>query len=207
MIFGVVATLIYVLHVVIGGFLWKNYSHLQQPISDLTATGAPNRTLLLTLTTVYGIMVFLFAISFTFLERKKHNKYFIWGGICFILMHLISILYGFFPEDLPGSEVTYSGRMHIIITILIVPFTILSPLLIGLGLLKEKEWKSFAIYSMITSLVIVILGATSGIFYANKFPYFGIVERLNIGSLQLWTFIFSLNLFLAIQKPEKGTNA
>jgi hypothetical membrane protein len=207
MILGVVATLIYVLHVVIGGFLWKNYSHLQQPISDLTATGAPNRTLLLTLTTVYGIMVFLFAISFTFLERKKHSKYFIWGGICFILMHLISIVYGLFPEDLPGSEVTFSGRMHIIITILIVPFTILSPLLIGLGLLKEKEWKSFAIYSIITSLVIVILGATSGIFYANKFPYFGIVERLNIGSLQLWTFIFSIHLFLAIQKPEKGTNA
>jgi hypothetical membrane protein len=207
MVLGAVAVIIYVLHVVIGGLLWENYSHLQQPISDLTATGAPNRVLLLMLTTTYGIVVFIFAVSFTILESKKHSKYFRWGGICFVLMHVISISYGLFPEDLAGDSVTLLGTMHIIITVLIVPFTILAPLLIGLGLLKDQEWKSFAIYSVVTSIMILMLGATSGIFYANKFAYFGLVERLNIGSLQLWTFIFSTKLFLAIQRSENDMTA
>jgi hypothetical protein len=40
---GMLSIVFYVLHVVIVGIKWKGYSHLQQPISDLTAIGAPNR--------------------------------------------------------------------------------------------------------------------------------------------------------------------
>ena len=49
---GMLAVEIYLLHILIGGILWKTYRHLQQPISDLTATGAPNRNFLLGLTTI-----------------------------------------------------------------------------------------------------------------------------------------------------------
>jgi len=42
---GALAALAYAAHVVIGGLLWAGYSHLMQPISDLTATGAPDRAI------------------------------------------------------------------------------------------------------------------------------------------------------------------
>jgi len=64
MLSGMLAVVFYVVHVVIGALKWKGYSHLQQPISDLTATGAPNRNLMLTLTTIYGLLALLFAVSF-----------------------------------------------------------------------------------------------------------------------------------------------
>lgn len=38
---GMAAVLIYLLHVILGGLLWKEYSHLHEPISTLTASGAP----------------------------------------------------------------------------------------------------------------------------------------------------------------------
>jgi hypothetical protein len=66
---GMLAVVIYLLHILIGGYLWKTYSHLQQPISDLTATGAPNRFLLLLLTNIYGGLALIFAVSLTFFER------------------------------------------------------------------------------------------------------------------------------------------
>ncbi len=191
---GALAVIIYVLHVVIGGILWQGYSHLQQPISDLTATGAPDKILMMIFTTIYSILAIIFALSFTFFERREHHRFVFWGGISFIFLHIISVSYGFFPQDLPGVSPTFPGIMHIVITALIVPFTILTPLLVGLGFIKKPFWKSFGRYSVITGIMIVIFGGASGLFYAEKLPYFGLVERLNIGTLQLWTLLLSLKL-------------
>jgi len=191
---GMLAVVIYVLHILIGGYLWKTYSHLQQPISDLTATGAPNRFLLLLFTNIYGGLALIFAVSFTIFERKERHKLVFWGGISFIILHIVSILYGFFPQDLPGAEPSFAGMMHLVVTVLIVPFTILTPLLIGFGLKKEKAWKTLGNFSLICGILIIIFGGMSGFFFAKGLPYFGLVERINIGILQIWTFVMSYKL-------------
>jgi hypothetical membrane protein len=191
---GMLAVILYAIHVICGGFLWKGYSHLQQPISDLTATGAPNRALLLSLTTLYGILALLFALSFTVAEGRKHSKLVLVGGIFFVLLHLVSLSYGLFPQDLPGEPVTFRGTMHIVVTALIVPFTILTPLLTGFGFTREPAWRAFGIYSIATGLLILVFGGTTAYFYLHRLPYFGLVERINIGTLQVWTFALSLKL-------------
>lgn len=185
------AVIIYVLHVLLGGFLWKDYSHLQQPISDLTASGAPDRGLLLFITNIYGVLALIFAFSFLVIVSRKYHTLVFWGGISFVLMHIVSISYAFFPQDLPGGEPTFTGTMHLVVTALIVPFTILSPLLIGFGFRKNQERRSLGTFSVICGLLIFLFGGLTGLFYAKHLPYFGLVERLNIGTLQLWTFILS----------------
>jgi hypothetical protein len=85
--------------------------------------------------------------------------------------------------------------MHIVVTFLIVPLTILSPLLVGIGLRKVAGLAGFGRYSIITGIVIFIAGGASAVFFAQKLPYFGLVERINIGTLQLWTFLLSFQLF------------
>ncbi|AKM81901.1 MAG: hypothetical protein UT28_C0001G0082 [Berkelbacteria bacterium GW2011_GWE1_39_12] len=40
--FGIIASLIYIFAVILGGFLWTGYSHISQAISELTMTLAPN---------------------------------------------------------------------------------------------------------------------------------------------------------------------
>ncbi|WP_461091531.1 DUF998 domain-containing protein [Spirosoma gilvum] len=191
---GMAAVVLYVLHIVLGGILWSSYSQLQQPISDLTASGAPNRGLLLGLTTGYGLLAILFALAVAFTEGRKHGKLVLWGSITFVLLHLISNLYGFFPEDLPDSAPTFRGVMHLVITALIVPFTMATPFLLGFGLRAEPTWNRFAQYSILTGFLILIFGGLTAFFYAHKLAYFGLVERLNIGVLQIWTFCLSLKL-------------
>jgi len=191
---GMLAVVIYFLHILIGGYLWKTYSHLQQPISDLTATGAPNRFLMLLFTNIYGTLALLFAVSFTIFERKERHKLVFWGGISFIILHLVSISYSFFPQDLPGAEASFAGMMHLVVTVLIVPFTILTPLLTGFGLKKEEAWKTLGNFSLICGFLIIVFGGLTGFFFAKGLPYFGLVERINIGTLQIWTFVLSFKL-------------
>jgi hypothetical protein len=197
---GMLAVVIYLLHILIGGYLWKTYNHLQQPISDLTATGAPNRFLLMLFTNIYGGLALIFAVSFTFFERKERHNLVFWGGISFIILHVVSISYSFFPQDLPGAEPSFAGMMHLVVTVLIVPFTILTPLLIGFGLKKEKPWKTLGNFSLICGILIIIFGGMSGFFFAKGLPYFGLVERINIGTLQIWTFVLSYKI--STQKYE-----
>jgi hypothetical protein len=191
---GMLAVLVYFFHVLLGGLLWKDYSHLQQPISDLTASGAPNRFLLLLFTNIYGVLAVVFAVSFTVFAVNERHKLVLWGGISFIILHVVSISYSFFPQDLPGTEPTFDGMMHLVVTILIVPFTILTPLFIGLGLRKEQAWKSIGNFSLLCGLLIIIFGGLTGYFFAKGLPYFGLVERVNISTLQIWTFVLSFKL-------------
>lgn len=197
---GAFGVLLYVFHVALGGILWQGYSHIMQPISDLTATGAPDSALLSRITLGYALCSISFAVLAYLYLRKSVSKAAKAGMITFIAMHLVSLSYGWFPQDLPGSPVTFIGTMHLVVTGLIVPLTICSPLLIGLGLRKIDRFRKFGIYSIITSIILFFAGGTTAILFANKLPYFGLFERINIGSLQVWMLVFSLVLFL--DKPD-----
>lgn len=196
---GAIAVLFYITHVILGGCLWNGYSHIHQPISDLTANGAPNRNLILVFTNAYGIMALSFAVFLTLTIGKTTNKLVYTGGILFIIMHTISLSYAFFPEDLPGTPTTLAGVFHIIITTLIVPLSILSPLLIGFGLKKLPTYRNAGIYSVVTSFLILVFGGLTAFFFVNKLPYFGLIERLNIGALQLWTLVLSVKFITVVR--------
>lgn len=195
---GILAVLLYVSHVIIGGFMWDDYSHLARPISDLTASGAPNRGLLSVVTVLYGVLSIVFSIGAFLVLKSTAPKLSQTGILIFLFMHSLSLLYNFFPQDLPGDELTFRGLMHIVITILVIPLTILSPVLVGLGLRKTKHFYVYSYFSLATGLVILLSGVLAAIFIANDWPCFGVVQRINIGSLQLWMLGTSLKL-LAVE--------
>lgn len=201
-VFGMLGALVYALHVVLGGILWKGYNHLMQPISDLTAQGAPDRVLLSNITNFYALFSIIFAVSAYMVVRKYGIKILSAGFILFICMHLVSVLYGFFPEDLPGSSMTFNGLMHLVVTGAIVPLTILSVLFIGIGFRKVNGFKKYSVYSIITSIILFTAGGISVFILSSGLSYFGLFERINIGSLQLWMFLMSLKLFSTGIKAE-----
>lgn len=203
-IFGAFGVLLYVLHVVLGGWLWEGYSHLQQPISDLTAQGAPDRALLTAITVLYGVFSIVFAVSVYLLLKRFAPKLARIGALVFLALHMVSITYGLFPQDAGGAAMTFQGIMHLAITALIVPLTILAPLLIGFGLRKVPAFRNYGNYSVITGVFILLAGGTTAIFFAKGWPYFGLVERLNIGALQLWMLVSSIQFFTATIPLHKG---
>jgi hypothetical protein len=149
--------------------------------------------LLLWFTNIYGVLALVFALSFTLFIASRRSVILLWGGISLIMLHIVSISYSFFPQDLPGSEPTFAGMMHIVVTVLIVPFTILSPIIIGIGLKKEPQWQNLGRFSILCGMLILVFGGLTGYFFASKLSYFGLLERLNIGTLLLWTFVVSFS--------------
>jgi hypothetical membrane protein len=194
-ILGMVAPIIYVFHVVYGGLLWAGYSHIRQPISDLSATGAPDRDLLQGILYIYGILLVIFTIYAFLYFKKSDNKTIKVAMAIFITAQIVSISYGFFPEDLSGAEATFTGTMHLVVTGLIVPLTILTPFVSGIAFRKIEGFRSLSLYSYITTAIIFFVGGLTVILMANKSEVFGLFERINIGSYQLWIFIFALKLF------------
>lgn len=192
---GMIGAIVYLSHVVIGGILWEGYNHLQQPISDLTSSGGPNRVFLTYITTLYGILSIIFAVCAFLYVRKFKSKLLTIGFFLFFCMHIVSISYNIFPEDIINTQATFTGTMHLIVTALIVPLTILSILFVGIGFRKLEQFKQYGLYSILTSVFVFVVGGLSVIVMANKLGYFGLVERLNIGSIQLWMFMVSYKLF------------
>lgn len=49
-------------------------------------------------------------------------------------------------------------------------------------------------------LLHVVLGGLTGYFFANQLPFFGLLERLNIGTLMIWIFVLSLRFSCATEQ-------
>lgn len=191
---GALAALAYTAHVVVGGLLWDGYRHLMQPISDLTATGAPDRAPLGIILYAYSLFALVFGVVAFARFRGLGFKMAVWGMALYIAMQLVSLSYSFFPEDLPGGTVTFLGTMHLVVTGIIVPFTIGAPIVTGLGIRKAAGLARAGWFSLACGILIFFAGAASALFFALKLPYFGLVERINIGTLQAWTFVLSVAL-------------
>jgi hypothetical protein len=192
---GALAALAYAAHVVIGGLLWTGYSHLVQPISDLTATGAQDRGILQIILFAYSLFALVFGVTGFLRFRSLGLKTAAWGMILYVAMQLVSLSYSLFPEDLPGGALTFLGTMHLVVTAIIVPFTIGAPIVTGLGMRKAAGLARAGWFSVACGILIFFAGGASALFFARKLPFFGLVERINIGTLQAWTLVLSVVLY------------
>jgi hypothetical protein len=76
----------------------------------------------------------------------------------------------------------------------LIPFSILSTLLIGLWLRRAGLFPGFDVYSFITVGAIVVMGGVGGATVETQFA--GLVERIAAIITQQWLFMLGLKLLL-----------
>ncbi|MDQ0428897.1 magnesium-transporting ATPase (P-type) [Planomicrobium stackebrandtii] len=194
---GAISALIYIVHVIMGGILWDGYSHVRQTISELTGNGAPDAEMLRFLTTGYGILAVIFSVIVYVLFRKHQvNRIAQFGAILLLVMHAASLIgYGLFPLEQGGEVLTFGNFMHLAITAIVVITTVGALFAIGYGLWLTKNFWAIGLFTLVCAIVIVLAGVATPIVLNNELPYAGLVERLIIFTLQLWTFVLSLYLY------------
>jgi hypothetical protein len=193
---GAVSVVVYTLHVVIGGALWEGYSHIRQPISDLTATGAPNAPLLRTYTFIYGVLGVVFSFSLFMVLKNRGGRVLKIGTVLLLIMEFSSFSgYALFPLDISGEVNSIRNIMHIIVTAVVVITTIASAFLIGIGLKKIPAAAAVGIFVLACGGVIDLSGAGTAVIAARGIPLTGLVERINIFTLQLMVLVLSLRFF------------
>ena len=192
---GAISAVVYTAHVVVGGLLWQGYSHMAQTISELTADGAPNAALLRVFTTVYGILALVFAVCLFFeLRRQGAKRAAIVGAVLLVVMEFASLVgYGLFPLR-GGTEMDTENMGHLIVTGIVVLGTIGSVLLLGLGLVKTAGFKALGVFSLVCAAMIVVSGGMTPASMAGGWSVGGLIERINIFTLQTWIFILSIGL-------------
>jgi hypothetical membrane protein len=71
---GILAPVLYVFTVILGGAISPEYSHVSQAVSDLIATDAPNKPLLDALFAIYNLLAIAFAFSLLQYVRSDNQS-------------------------------------------------------------------------------------------------------------------------------------
>jgi len=198
---GIVSSLFYTGMDVIGGTRWQEYSWFSQEFSQLSAIGAPSRTLHLVLNPIYSLLVIAFGLAIWWAAGQKRALRVVGGSL--IVYALVSFVWPqFFPEDLSAPVSAFTNTMHIIITIV----TVLSWMLI-LGFGATVCGMRFRLYTIGTLLIVVIFGLSTApqaaaMIAGRPTPWLGLTERINIYSFMLWVMVLAVTLLRAVESRE-----
>ena len=159
------------------------YSHISQLFSELGEIGAPNAIVMNTLgTPILGVSVILFSLALKqVLERTRTSQsgvlVVLIGGICLILG-------GLFPCDPGCIPVTFSGKMHELVSNIGFSGIILAPLLLSVHFRTSISWKKYWFPTLMVGVFTVILVPL----YLTDFfvSWNGFVQRLLLANLLIW---------------------
>jgi hypothetical protein len=153
---------LYIVMTILGGALRPGYSHVSDTVSELFSPGAPNKSLLDILLITYALLGILFGIGvLQFVRESEHNALIgMIGAGMIITIGVVTVATAtIFPQDAWGTPPTFPGEMHKLLVLgVLLPFNILSTLLIGIWLKRADIFPGFGTYSFITVGAIVLLG-------------------------------------------------
>ena len=186
---GILSSLLYAGTDILGGMLWKNYSFISQPVSDLSAIGSPVRANVLPLFILYDVLFIAFALGvWEFAGRKRAVRVL---GVLLVGYGIVNFLAIFTPEHLGDASTMTGNTMHIIAAGVTVFLFLLQ---LGVGAIAFG--KRFRLYSVGTLLTVLVLGAYifSGVSAGQLVPWVGIEERILIYGYMLWVAVLAIVL-------------
>jgi hypothetical membrane protein len=203
---GILAPIVYVVIVIVGGLLWPGYDHISRFISDLIGSGAPNRWLLDPVFGICNIFCMAFGLGVfwrvqTALENGRRMTG-LAGATILVLTGVLGFLTLFFPEDPAGAHMTSRGIMHIVMAGMGSLTSMASMLLLGLWLRGSRETRAMGIYSFISVGFVFVTGGITGAMGASHGPVVGLMERLTIGGFMQWLFVLALTLTGRIRRAQ-----
>jgi hypothetical protein len=199
---GILSSVLYIMTDIIVSLHYAGYSIIDQNYSELLATGAPTRSIMLIVSVVYNLLVACFAAGLWLSVSNKRAK-----SITSIAMLIYAILSmvtpSFFQMDMRGANVTPLGSLHPLMTAIMSLFILLS---IGSGAFIFG--KTFRFYSFITIAILLIFGFLTSLqaplLEAGKStPWMGFTERINIYTTMLWFGFLSVNLFKSYKRNKE----
>jgi hypothetical protein len=200
---GVVSSLLYTAMLVLIPFQWESYSSTAQTVSELSAIGAPTRTLWVPLGLLWTFLYALFGWG----VRKAAG-----GSRSLRIAGALIIAHGIFgifwpPMHLRGTEPTLTDTLHIVWSIVTVLLMALA-----IGFTAAALGKRFRLYSIATLLVFAVFGTLTGLdgphIAANlPTPRIGVWERVNIGVWLLWIVVLAVALWRQSRRQGERTEA
>lgn len=193
LICGILSSAFYVATDLWASWGYEGYSLTDQNYSELLATGAPTRPLMLLVSIVYNLLVAAFAVGVWTSANPKRTAH--TTGIVMVGYAALSMVTPlFFQMDMRGAVATPLGSLHGPMTAVMSLFILLS-LGFGAFLLSRR----FRLYSITTITIVVCFGVVTGLqapqlVAGQPTPWMGLTERINIYATMLWFAMLSIGL-------------
>ena len=212
LICGIVSSVLYVALNIFVSMQWPSYNSASQTVSELSAVGAPTRSLWVWLCIPYTLLVIAFAWG-VWKSAGQNHPLRIAGGLM-IAYGVLGVLWPFAPmhlrETLAAGGATFSDTIHIALGVVTEIIYLLALLFAA-----RTFGKLFRIYSIITFVVLLFFGSLTfmeapGVAVNEPTPMIGVWERINIGIFLLWMIVLAI-LLLRVEKnadlfPANPTN-
>jgi Protein of unknown function (DUF998) len=173
-----------------------NYSATSQTVSELSAIGAPTRSLWVYWSFAYTFLVVAFGWGIILSSEENHRMRLM--GALIVFYGALGLGWPFVPmhtrDVLAAGGGTFSDTLHLIFSAITVCL-----MLLALGFGAVTFGKAFRIYSIVTILVLATFGMLTGIDAPNveanmPTPLIGVWERINIGVFLLWVVVVAVIL-------------
>ena len=189
-VFGVVSLLSYTAMVVFSPLAYPGYDWLSMAVSDLSAVGAPSAALAEQLNALFGPCAVVSIMAVCVGTAGCKSKTLKTGIGFFAAMEWVTnVGYKLFPWVQDEAASTFQNTMHLIVTALVVLFSIVSLVLIAIG--GRKELPSLRVWAL------VCLGAmTLGAIGTGVMPkaVFGLFERFSTFSAVIFNAVLGIYL-------------
>ena len=188
---GILSSLLYGAMIVAIGS--EGYSRISQTPSELTAIGAPTRSLWMQLGAVYTVLVIALGWG-VWKSAGRDRALRIVGGLL-VTYGSLGLLWPFAPmherEVLAAGGGTLSDTMHVVLasaTVLLM--------FVAMGFAARAFGKRFRLYSIASIVILVAFGVltfwNAPLVQANlPTPWIGLWERINISVFLLWVVVLA----------------
>lgn len=190
-ILGIISLLSYTAMVVFSPLAYPGYDWLSMAVSDLSAEGAPSQALANQLNALFGpcglVSIMAVCIGIVGCESGILKC----GVYCFAAMEWVcNVGYSLFPwvSDADGSHP--QNVMHLLVTVLVVVFSLAALVLVAIGARKEGL-KSLSVWAIVC-LVAMLMGPVG----TGLMPkaVFGLFERFSTFSAVVFNAVLGIYL-------------
>jgi hypothetical membrane protein len=201
---GLLALLSYAAAVLFSPLAYPGYDWMAQAVSDLSADSAPSRELWNQLAAPYNLcgVVCATCVSVFVSEKKIASKLFRAGIYLFTVMNWISSVgYAMFPLSDSGTEITaVQETMHIVVTALVVVFSIASLACLVVAGCRRKEAREIGVWAA-AALLMMLLGSVGTSVVPPE--YFGVAERFSVFAAVGFNAVLGWYLFRGFGRMEQ----
>jgi len=193
---GILSSLLYGAMTVLVAMQWEAYSSASQTISELSAIGAPTRSLWAMPGAIYTLLVTAFGWGVW--KSAGRSRALRSAGGLIVAYGSLGVLWPFAPmhlrETLAAGGGTLSDTMHLVLASATVLLMLLA---IGAAAAAFGIW--FRVYSLATLAILAAFGALTFLdaprLASNlPTPWIGVWERINVGVFLLWVVVLATTL-------------
>jgi hypothetical protein len=196
---GMASSLLYAAMTVFVALQWPGYSSTSRVISELSAIGAPTRSLWVLPGAVYTVLVTAFGWGVVMSAGRSGALR--TAGWAIVAYGALGLLWPFAPmhlrEVLAAGGGTLSDTLHLVLasaTVLLMFF--------AMAFAAAARGSRFRLYSAVSIAILVVFGALTfveapGVAANLPTPWIGLWERINIGVFLVWVAVLSVGLLQA----------